>query len=177
MKNEAVPSVQRGLERPSNRFGRAASYMVLLLAGLATAVGAQGLDGAPVQSLASEAPLNLGLGANAAFLDPSDIGPGPRGRWVNIAQFRFTGNTLFASKALAAVLAGDLNRPLDFEELHALADKVAGFYRAHGALALVVVPAQDISSRKVTFVVVEARPGKLPMEARLDIKAPVTRIA
>ena len=100
-----------------------------------------------------------------------------RSQSVTIVQFRFAGNTLFTSKALAAVLADDLNRPLSFGNLQALSDKLERFYRAHGRLAIVVLPAQDISANKVTFVVVEAKPGKLHMEARFDLDASANRLS
>jgi len=63
------------------------------------------------------------------------------------------------------VLAGDVNRPMDYPELQALSEKLVDYYRARGRLAIVVLPAQDISANKVTFVVVEAIPGKLAAEA------------
>lgn len=174
MKIDAFSGFQYRLGRHFGGCGRTASLLLLLLvalAPLAPAACAQGLEAVAIQHLIGEDPQNLGLKASPVPLDSAALAAGSRGQWITIAQFRFTGNTLFASRALAAVLAGDLNRPLAFPDLHALADKVSDFYRAHGARAMVVVPAQDISSRKVTFVVVEALPGKPAMEARYDTKA------
>lgn len=176
MKNAAILGTQGGRSGPIKHLWRAASSALLLLLGLLALPSGASAEGLSVDEQLTMV-LNSNRESNESNVSP-DAAAGVRGRWVSVAQFRFTGNTLFASKALAAVLADDLNRPLDFLELHALADKVAGFYRAHGARALVVVPAQDISSRKITFVVVEAVPGKLPMEARFNPKTPsATRIA
>lgn len=173
MENASTSGTPGGRSVPIKQFWRAAPFALLLLSGLLVQP-----CGAGAQGLSADQQLTMLLNSNRESNESADAGAGARGRWVSVVQFRFTGNTLFASKALAAVLADDLNRPLDFSELHALADKVANFYRVHGARALVVVPAQDISSRKITFVVVEALPGKLPMEARLSPKTPSsTRIA
>ena len=120
---------------------------------------------------------NLHSGRQCAAATPNNPAAESRSQSVTIVQFRFAGNTLFTSKTLAAVLAEDLNRPLSFGNLHALSDKVERFYRAHGRLAIVVLPAQDISANKLTFVVVEAKPGKLHMEARLDLDASVNRLS
>jgi hemolysin activation/secretion protein len=54
---------------------------------------------------------------------------------------------------------------MDYPELQALSEKLVDYYRARGRLAIVVLPAQDISASKVTFVVVEAIPGKFAIEA------------
>jgi hemolysin activation/secretion protein len=120
---------------------------------------------------------NLPSSTQCPTVTSVDPAVGARSQWVTIAQFRFTGNTLFTSKALAEVLADDLNRPLNFGNLQALSEKVEGFYRAHGRLAIVVLPAQDMSANKLTFVVVEAKPGKLHMEARLDLDASANRLS
>ena len=120
---------------------------------------------------------HLHSGRQCAAATPNSPAAESRSQSVTIVQFRFAGNTLFTSKTLAAVLAEDLNRPLSFGNLHALSDKVERFYRAHGRLAIVVLPAQDISANKLTFVVVEAKPGKLHMEARWELDAAANRLS
>ena len=180
MKNKTFQGVKRGLGWPRSGCGRVASSVLLLLVGLTPLsfpACAQGLDVVAKQRLPGADRQNVGLGPNSVPTDSAETAAGSRGQWITVSQFRFTGNTLFSSRVLAAVLAGDLNRPLALRDLQALADKVSNFYRAHGARALVVIPAQDISSRKVTFVVVEALHVKPAMEARNDINAPLTRIA
>jgi hemolysin activation/secretion protein len=142
---------------------------------LVSLANASGLE--PACSVQGEELGNLPFAKQCPPVTRVDPAVGARSQWVTIAQFRFTGNTLFTSKALAEVLADDLNRPLNFGNLQALSEKVEGFYRAHGRLAIVVLPAQDMSANKLTFVVVEAKPGKLHMEARLDLDASANRLS
>ena len=153
---------------PLLRPTRAAACVLLALAGLASvAPGAWAQDLSPValKSRQSDQAFGATRSASAAVSAPVEQAPATRSQAVTVSQFRFTGNTLFSSKALAAVLAGDVNRPMDYAELQTLSEKLVDYYRARGRLAIVVLPAQDISANKVTFVVVEAIPGKLAAEA------------
>lgn len=138
---------------------------------------AQASELEPICNGQGEEPATVHAVRQCAPVATTDPAAEARSQSVTIVQFRFAGNTLFTSKALAAVLADDLNRPLSFGNLQALSDKLERFYRAHGRLAIVVLPAQDISANKVTFVVVEAKPGKLHMEARLDLDASANRLS
>ncbi|MEI7515865.1 MAG: POTRA domain-containing protein [Betaproteobacteria bacterium] len=142
--------------------------MLMALAGLApVAPGAwaQGLSPVALKGTQGDQAWSATRSAPAVVDVPAEQAPATRSSSVTITRFRFTGNTLFSSKMLAAVLASDVNRPMAYAELQALTEKLVDYYRAHGSLAIVVLPAQDISANKVTFVVVEAIPGKLPVEA------------
>lgn len=144
---------------------RSAACVLWALAGLATVAPAAWAQGLSSVALKSTQALDTTPGTAATVSVPGEQAPATRSQSVTISQFRFTGNTLFSSKALAAVLAGDVNRPMDYAELQALSEKLVDYYRARGRLAIVVLPSQDISANKVTFVVVEAIAGKLPIEA------------
>lgn len=56
----------------------------------------------------------------------------PSGIAVTVREFRFAGNTLIPTEKLAPVVAGYLNRPLDFNQLQAAAAAVADAYREAG---------------------------------------------
>jgi hemolysin activation/secretion protein len=157
---------------------KAALALAMVCLALAPPSGlAQGLGLGPACNVQGEGFETLRSGEQCAPTTLDNPALGARSQWVTVVQFRFTGNTLFTSKVLAAVLADELNRPMSFGSLQALSEKVEGFYRAHGRLAIVVLPAQDISSNKITFVVVEAKPGKLHMEAGWDADAAVSRLS
>jgi hemolysin activation/secretion protein len=78
--------------------------------------------------------------------------------------FRFTGNTRFASSELEAVLAGYLNRPLDFNGLQAAAAQVARHYRRQGWVVRTYLPKQDVTEGTITIHVVEAIFGQPEFE-------------
>ena len=164
--------------RFSLRSAKAGLAMALVCLALALPrAPAQASELEPICNGQSEEPATVHAVRQCAPVATTNPATQARSQSVTIVQFRFAGNTLFTSKALAAVLADDLNRPLSFGNLHALSDKLERFYRAHGRLAIVVLPAQDISANKLTFVVVEAKPGKLHMEARLDLDASANRLS
>ena len=75
---------------------------------------------------------------------------------VNVKQFRFAGNTLLSAEQLSPVVAGYLNRPLDFNQLQEAAVAVANAYRSAGWLVRAYLPKQDITEGVLTIQVVEA---------------------
>lgn len=83
---------------------------------------------------------------------------------VTVKAFRFVGNTRLSEAQLAPVVAGFLNRPLDFNELQAAASAVAEAYRAAGWVVRTYLPAQDIQGGVVTIQVVEGVFGGVRFE-------------
>ena len=75
---------------------------------------------------------------------------------VTVKSFRFVGNTLLSSATLAPAVAGSLNRPLDFNQLQAVAAVVANIYREAGWIVRAYLPQQDIKDGVVTIQIVEA---------------------
>ncbi|MCF8207986.1 MAG: ShlB/FhaC/HecB family hemolysin secretion/activation protein [Rhodoferax sp.] len=75
---------------------------------------------------------------------------------ITVKQFRFTGNTLLSADQLAPVLAGYLNRPLDFTQLDAATADIATIYRSAGWLVRVFLPKQDVTDGVLTIHIVEA---------------------
>jgi hemolysin activation/secretion protein len=91
---------------------------------------------------------------------------------VTVKSFQFAGNTLISSEALAPVVAGYLNRPLDYAQLQAAAAVVANAYREAGWIVRVYLPQQDVTSGVVTIQIVEAVFGGVKFEG-----APAQRVA
>ena len=79
-----------------------------------------------------------------------------QGGVITVKAFRFAGNTLLSNDKLAPVVAGYLNRPLDFTQLQAAAAAIASAYREAGWIVRAYLPAQDIVEGVVTIQIVEA---------------------
>jgi hemolysin activation/secretion protein len=79
-----------------------------------------------------------------------------------VKRFTFTGNTLFSSEELEAVVADHRDMELTLSEIYALADRLTEFYQSKGySLTTVTVPAQRMLDGILQFAVVEGRVGKL----------------
>jgi hemolysin activation/secretion protein len=83
------------------------------------------------------------------------------GATVTVTGFRFAGNTLLGNDKLDPVLAGFLNRPLDFAQLQNAAIAVATAYRQAGWVVRAYLPQQDIDGGVLTIQIVEAVFGKV----------------
>lgn len=82
---------------------------------------------------------------------------------VLVKNVRFTGASAFPESTLLELIQQDLNQELGFQDIQALAGRLAAYYRAKGYfLAQVLVPAQDISDGKLTFKVIEGRLTQRP---------------
>lgn len=85
--------------------------------------------------------------------------------------FRFTGNSLFTTEALEALLVDWVNRPTTVAGLTAAADKVASYYRARGyLLTQAYLPEQAFSASggTVTIRIIEAKVGLTTLEVGGD---------
>lgn len=84
---------------------------------------------------------------------------------ITVSRFEFTGNRLFNSCDLAAVIADYVGKSISLNELYEAADKVTDFYADHGyTLANVNVPAQTIKDGVVRLEVIEGRIGSVGFE-------------
>lgn len=86
------------------------------------------------------------------------------GASVTVKSFRFSGNTLLGSEALAALLQPYLNRPLSFAELQKAVAEVEAAYRVAGWIVRVYLPAQDVVDGVITIQIVEAVFGGVVIE-------------
>ncbi|MET3132058.1 hemolysin activation/secretion protein [Oxalobacteraceae bacterium GrIS 1.11] len=86
------------------------------------------------------------------------------GASVTVTAFHFAGNSLLSEAQLNAVVAGYLNRPLDFTELQNAAVAVADAYRKAGWIVRAYLPRQEIEHGVVTVQIVEAVFGQTRLE-------------
>jgi hemolysin activation/secretion protein len=76
-----------------------------------------------------------------------------------------SGNTLFDTPTLHALVADAEGRTLTLPELHAFIMRLGDYYHAHGyPLARAIVPAQTIASGMVRIDIIEARYGQIAVE-------------
>jgi len=94
-------------------------------------------------------------GVPEKLAEPAEMQP-KSGLSVTVKSFRFAGNTLLSNTKLALVVAGYLNRPLDFNQLQAAVKAVADAYRSAGWIVRAYLPQQDIVDGVVTIQIVEA---------------------
>lgn len=95
---------------------------------------------------------------------------------VTVSAFRFEGNRLLGSDALASRLATFLDRPLDFAALQTAADAVAQAYRDAGWIVRADLPPQDIRGGVVTIRVVEAVLGSVRLEGAASTRMTAARM-
>ena len=89
----------------------------------------------------------------------------PGSKKITIKRFEFTGNTVFSSDELTALVASYTDRPVALAEIYDAADAVATFYAEKGyTLSSVGVPAQRIADGTVRLEVVEGRLGAVRTE-------------
>ncbi len=88
------------------------------------------------------------------------------GATVTVTSFRFVGNTLLSKDQLSLVVAGLLNRPLDFAALQNAAVAVATAYRQAGWVVRAYLPQQDITGGAVTIQIVEAMFGTVRVDGK-----------
>jgi hemolysin activation/secretion protein len=76
-----------------------------------------------------------------------------------------SGNTLFDTPTLHALVAEAEGRTLTLPELHAFVTRLSDYYHAHGyPLAHAIIPAQTIASGTVRIDIIEARYGQIAVE-------------
>lgn len=107
--------------------------------------------------------------------EPSELKP-TVGITVTVKSFRFAGNTLLTTEALAPVVANYLNRPLDFSELQQATAAIANAYRKAGWVVRAYLPKQDINEGIVTIQIVEAVLGGTQLEGNPPLRVKAERL-
>ena len=88
---------------------------------------------------------------------PDVIAPEVAGPKVLVKGFRIKGATIFKEEALLALLQEYIGKELAFSELQKAAEKITAYYTAHGYIARVYLPPQEIKDGIVEFAVIEGR--------------------
>jgi hemolysin activation/secretion protein len=82
-----------------------------------------------------------------------------------VNTIRITGNSLFATATLHALVMDAEGQSLTLTKLNELAARITDYYHAHGyPLARAIIPAQTIRDGMVEIEVIEARYGKIKLD-------------
>lgn len=91
-----------------------------------------------------------------------------------VKALRLSGNTLFDTPTLHALVADAEGKTLTLSELDALAARITGYYQSHGyPLARAIIPAQKIESGIVRIEIIEARYGRIGLDNRSRVNDPL----
>jgi len=91
--------------------------------------------------------------------------PGDRGALIYVSEFIVTGVNLIPGAAVIEALAPWRGRELYFSELQVALESINSLYADKGWLARAQLPVQDIVDGRVFVEVIEARLGRLEIEA------------
>lgn len=95
---------------------------------------------------------------------------------VRVQAIRFSGNTLFETATLAALLVDLIGQELDLAGLDVAAARVTAFYRQQGYfVAQAILPAQQITDGSVEIAVLEGRLGTLTVDNRSSLPPALTQ--
>ena len=104
-------------------------------------------------------------------LDRSGANASPPSAPFPVSDLQITGNTLFDSATLHALVADVEGKNLTLEQLADAAARITRYYQDHGyPLARAVIPAQAVRNGVVHLQVIEARYGKIQLDnhSRVD---------
>jgi hemolysin activation/secretion protein len=117
-----------------------------------------------VQPPAQETPSSNGTGLTIEPQAGASLPPSPP---FEVKDIRISGNTLFDTAVLHALVADGEGKTLTLSDLGLLAARITDYYHDHGyPLARAIVPAQTIKNGVVRMEVIEARYGKIALENR-----------
>lgn len=98
----------------------------------------------------------------------------PPGAPFEVKAIRISGNTLFDTPTLHALVADAEGKTLTLAQLDELAGRITDYYRAHGyPLARAIIPAQVIRAGVVEIEIIEARYGKVSLDNRSRVNDPL----
>ena len=117
------------------------------------------------------APLSTGTGL---FIEQQGGGTLPPSAPFEVKSIQISGNTLFDTPTLHALVADTEGKTLTLSALDELATRITDYYHNHGyPLARAFIPAQTIRAGVVRIEVIEARYGKVKLDNRSMTNNPV----
>lgn len=83
---------------------------------------------------------------------------------ITVRNVQITGNSVFSSSTLSALIAGDIQPSMTLTGLDNLAARITRYYRNHGYLvARAYLPPQDVSEGVVTIAILEGHLGEITL--------------
>ena len=91
-----------------------------------------------------------------------------------VKSIRISGNTVFDTATLHALLTEAEGKSLTLQQLDALASRISDYYHAHGyPLARALIPAQTIATGIVRIDILEAHYGKITLDNHSRVNDPL----
>ena len=117
-----------------------------------------------IQPVTPPAPSSTGTGLTIERGDGAKLPPGAP---FLVKTLQISGNTLFDTPTLHALVADAEGKSLTLSQLGELAARITGYYQSRGyPLARAIIPAQTIASGIVRIEVIEARYGQISLDNR-----------
>lgn len=132
--------------------------------------------GSILQQMQPPQPSVQSPGETGLKIEPEGSGQLPSSAPFEVKIFQLTGNTLFDTATLHALLAGDEGNSLTLPQLGDLAARITDYYRTHGyPLARAFLPAQTIQNGIVHIEISEARYGKVELDNHSLVRDPLLK--
>ena len=117
-----------------------------------------------IQPVTPPAPSSTGTGLTIERGDGAKLPPGAP---FLVKTLQITGNTLFDTSTLHALVADAEGKNLTLSQVGELAARITGYYQSRGyPLARAIIPAQTIAAGIVRIEVIEARYGQISLDNR-----------
>lgn len=126
-----------------------------------------------IQPVAPPTPSSGGTGLTIERRDGARLPPSAP---FLVKTLQITGNTLFVTPTLHALVADAQGKSLTLSQLDELAARITDYYRNQGyPLARAIIPAQTIQSGIVRIEIIEARYGKISLDNRSRVNDPLVQ--
>ena len=103
-------------------------------------------------------------------IEPEGAAPPPPSIAFEVKAIQITGNTVFDTALLHALVMDGEGQSLTLIQLNGLAARITDYYRRHGyPLARAIIPAQKIEDGRVRIEVIEARYGKIDLRNKSQV--------
>lgn len=159
-------TTQRNILRGSGLLAASA----LLLAGPAHAAVTPNAGSILQQVQPKRAPAPSGTGTGLRIERPKAGVSASKVRFA-VKRIEISGNTLFATSVLHALVANGEGKKLTLSDLQRLAAHITAYYHRHGySLSRAVIPAQTVSDGVVRIEVVEAHFGKVSLDNQSRVR-------
>ena len=115
-----------------------------------------------IQPVTPPAPSSNGTGLSIESDKRSNL---QQGAPFQVKSIQVTGNTVFTTATLHALVASAEGKNINLYQLEQLAGLISDYYHKHGyPLARAIIPAQTIEAGTVQIRVIEARYGKITLD-------------
>lgn len=123
--------------------------------------------GAILQQIQPATPPSPSPSGTGLTIERGDGAKLPPGAPFLVKTLQITGNTLFDTPTLHALVADAEGKSLTLSQLGELAARITGYYQSRGyPLARAIIPAQTIAAGIVRIEVIEARYGQISLDNR-----------